>query len=137
MRIWGCILEMGSTSHTSQQQKHRIKEKTKHDEKFIPAIPIAWVLIYADENDENPQLIRDMWEIWGILTALQKDFVSRIELRFEEVDKGFGVSVFLNPVPLKTAFDAGVKKGEEIAFQRSNKIGFVEEDVEGLVWLSR
>lgn len=113
----------------------KTNQKTSSTNNVIPAIPVAWVLIYTDENDEEPQVIQDPWEIWGLLTSLQKDFVSRTELSYEEVDKAFVVSIFLNPSSLKEAYGAGVAKGKEIAFQRSNKIGFVEEDVGGLRWL--
>lgn len=80
---------------------------------ITPMIPIAWVLIYSNDRDEYPQAINDPWEVWGILTDLQHDYRSRIELRYEEVDKAFIVTVTLDPLSLRDAYLAGLEKGKE------------------------
>lgn len=104
--------------------------------KVLPAIPIAWAFIYQNELDDNPLVIHDTFDLWKVLTDLQHDFRSRIELHYEEVDQAFVLIITLNSTSLEDAYRLGVTKGKQIAFRHSNRIGFVEEDEEGLVWLS-
>lgn len=120
---------------TSQHQKHRRTNKSDPGKVMLPAIPVAWVLINTNENDKEPLVIRDSWDIWEILTGLQRDYRSRIELMFSEKDQGFILSVTLNPVSIRDAYEAGIAKGKELV-RCPNKVGWIEEDAEGLLWYS-
>ena len=120
---------------TSRHKKHRRTKKSYPGKVISPAISIAWVSIHTDENDEEPLVIRDSWDIWEILTGLQCDYRSRIELMFSEKDQGFILSVTLNPVSILDAYEAGVAKGKELV-RGPNKVGWIEEDAEGLLWYS-
>lgn len=93
-------------------------------------IPISHVIIYQDETDDTPVVVHGPFDLWKMITTLQHDYRSRIELRFSEVDSAFIITVTWNSFSIKDAYLAGIERGKEIVFRRSNRIGFVQEDEE-------
>ena len=122
-------------NNTGAGKMIRTKNRKNRSE-LIPALPIAWGFIYHDEVDDSPEVINDPWELWGVLTDLQRDFRSRIELHFEDVDNAFVLKIVHNPISIQDAYLSGMEKGKQIASRHSNRIGFVEEDEDGLLWYS-
>ena len=112
------------------------KKKVSDKNNIIPALPIAWGFIYHDEVDDSPEVINDPWELWAVLTDLQRDFRSRIEVHYEDVDNAFVLKIVRNPISIQDAYMSGIEKGKQIAIHHSNRIGFLEEDEDGLLWYS-
>lgn len=99
--------------------------------KNTPIVNICRIELYRNEDDEEPMIIIDSWEIYEWITRLKKDFRSRIEIVYEEVDQGFVVRVYEEVKTKEQLFKEAMEKAKTILIHRSNMIGRRETDEEG------
>lgn len=98
-------------------------------------ITIARIEITRNEHDDSIAYITDPWEIWDYLEDLKKDHRSKIEIEYEDVDAGFIIRVFTEPISKEMEHATMKKEVRREFFSSSNKIGRRYEDEEGNVWL--
>jgi len=100
----------------------------------VPRLEICRIELYRDDLDDNPIIVDDPQEVWRWIDELKRDFRSRIEIVYEEVDGAFVVRVIEDQVGVRQMYEMAKAEAIQTLLVRGNKIGRRWMDDEGSVW---